>query len=48
MTRRVDPDFSFGEPDKQGYDWRKWLGIAVVALLVAVGAFVLYKNIAAG
>ena len=45
MTRRVDPDFGFPEPDKPGIDWRKWLGLFVIALLAALGAFFLYKNI---
>ena len=46
MTRRVDPDFQFPEADKQSFDWRKWLTVVVIALLIAMGAFVLYKNVA--
>ena len=46
MTRRVDPEFQFPEADKPGINWRKWLGVAVIALLVAMGAFILYKNAA--
>ena len=45
MTRRVDPDFAFPEADKPGFNWRKWLAVVVVALLMAMGAFVLYKNV---
>lgn len=47
MTRR-DPDFKYPEPDQPGFDWQKWLTVVVIALLVAMGAFVLYKNVAAG
>ena len=46
MTRRVDPDFQFSGADKPGFNWRKWLTVVVVALLVAMVAFVLYKNVA--
>ena len=44
MTRRVDPEFQFPEAEKPGFNWRRWLTIAVVALLIAMGAFILYKN----
>ena len=44
MTRRVDPDFGFPEPDKPGINWRKWVTVVVLALLAAMGAFVLYKD----
>jgi uncharacterized protein YpmS len=47
MTRR-DPDFQYPEPDKPGFDWRKWLTFVVIALLLAMAVFVLYKNVAAG
>ncbi len=47
MARR-DPDFQFPEAEKPGFDWRKWLTVVVIALLLAMGAFVLYKNVAAG
>jgi hypothetical protein len=47
MTRR-DPEFKYPEPDKPGFDWRKWLIVVVVALLVAMGGFMLYKNVIVG
>ena len=43
MTRR-DPDFQFPEADKPGIDWRKWLSAVVVALLIALLAYFIYKN----
>jgi len=48
MTRRVDPEFQFAEENPRGCDWRKWLTVVVIALLIAMGAFFLYKNVAAG
>ena len=47
MTRRVDPEFQFPEADKQGFAWRRWLIVVVIALLIAMGAFFLYKNVGA-
>ena len=47
MTRR-DTDFKYPEPDQPGFDWRKWLTVVVIALLVAMGGFFLYKNVAGG
>ena len=45
MTRRVDPEFQFAEADKQGFDWRRWVTVVAITLLISMGAFVLYKNI---
>ena len=45
MTRRVDPDFGFPEPDKPGVNWRKWIAVGLIVVLIAMGAFFLYKNI---
>lgn len=32
---------------KQRFDWRKWLGIAAIAIPLATGAIYLYRNIRA-
>ena len=45
MTRRVDPEFQFAEADKRQFDWRKCLTVVVIALLVAMGAFVVCKSL---
>jgi hypothetical protein len=44
MTRRVDQEFQFAEEHRRGFDWRKWVTVVVIALLIAMGAFFLYKN----
>jgi hypothetical protein len=48
MTRRVDPEFRFPEADKRGFAWRRWLTVVVIALLIAMGAYFVYKNVGAG
>ncbi|MEX2149699.1 MAG: hypothetical protein WD793_05765 [Steroidobacteraceae bacterium] len=47
MTRRVDPDFQFSELPRRRFNWRKWLAIAAVILLLATAGYYLYRNLPA-
>ena len=47
MTRRVDPDFQFPDTTERRFDWQKWLTIAVIVLLLAMAAYIVYKNVRA-
>ena len=47
MTRRVDPEFQFPDMTERRFDWRKWLAVAIIVLVLAMGAYILYKNVRA-
>jgi len=47
MRRRDNHGLRFPELTRKRFDWQKWLGIAAIAIPLAIGAFYLYRNIRA-
>jgi hypothetical protein len=47
MGRGGSNELRFPELTKRRVDWRKWLGIAAIAIPLATGAYYLYRNVRA-